>query len=147
MQLSTLIAFISIIISFFALIISYRRQSFDLRLTTEKKITEFRNLFFESQRETSKFLNAIDKWEKFCQGCERYTNNNFVYYRERAADSLKSCQLVIRAIENISTSKKASIYLEPITAYFDDLCKHISMATESCLKVVESCNQKSEIVK
>jgi hypothetical protein len=142
MQLATLIAIFSLIVSIFALIISYRRQSFDLRLAGEKKKTEIRNLFFESQRETYKFLNAINKWENFCRECQFYSDKDFVYYRKRVADSFKSVQLCIRAIEIISSSKKAAINLESITAYCDDLCKHISMATESCLKVTESCNQK-----
>ena len=142
-QPTTWIAIASLFISIAALIISNRRQSFDMKLIGAKKATEIRMIYLEYLREINKFRRAMDALDKICRECELCPENNFTYYRESADSFQKIAEMGLKVADS-PVIKETAILLEPITAYGDDLCKRLSVITESCNKMVEHCKAKKK---
>jgi uncharacterized coiled-coil DUF342 family protein len=137
------IAIISLFISIAALIISNRRQSFDMKLVGAKKATEIRMIYLEYLRKIQKFRGAVEALEKICRECGLCPENSFTYYRE-SADSFQKLADMSLKLTDYPVIKETAILLEPITADGDDLCNRLSDITESMNKMAENCKTKKK---
>jgi len=143
MFISTWISLASLLISFLAVWITYRKLSFDNRLVGAKKATEIRAMFLDFKRRIEEYLLQVSKWENICRECTLYPEENFKFYRQCCESYKEFADKILKNLETPITEKTA-ILLEPLTAYGEDLCKRIENLTKHCQSYAENCKEKQQ---